>query len=159
MVQAYDALMASGNGMFGLGLPMGHDRSKIALLACLLSAVGAVGAPLWTAEAEHLAAVKAAVKSSAPALCQGCDLRGVNLSANDLQDADFSHADLANADLSGANLRGADLSGSSMIGANLISTDLTDADLTGANLSRAFIRATRFCGTTMPDGRVDDSGC
>lgn len=113
----------------------------------------------WAADAEQLGQVRAAIEANGPAICRACDLRGANLSAADLSGADFAAADLTNADLSGARLAGANLTEASLIGANLISADLTDADLTGANLSRAFIRATRFCGTVMPDGRRDDSGC
>lgn len=128
-------------------------RAVFAAVLCV------IGAPALSADPEHVDAVLAAAESGVPAACRECDLRGANLSALDLSGADLAGADFANADLSGADLTGANLSGSSLIGVNLISTDLTDADLTDANLSRAFIRATRFCGTTLPEGRIDDSGC
>ena len=129
---------------------------KMALIA---TAVLAFGASVWAAETDHLDAVKAALDGKQTVSCRGCDLSGANLSLADLAGADLENANLANADLSGARLVGAKLAGSSLIGANLISTDLSDADLSDANLTRAFIRATRFCDTVMPDGRIDNSGC
>lgn len=119
----------------------------------------AFGTSAWAADAKRLDAVFAALNDGVAVSCPDCDLSGADLSLANLAGADLEDANLDNADLSGADLSSANLMGSSLIGANLISTDFTGADLTGANLSRAFIRATRFCGTVMPDGRRDDSGC
>jgi uncharacterized protein YjbI with pentapeptide repeats len=118
-----------------------------------------IGASAWAADTDRLDAVRAALAGGETVTCQGCNLSGANLSLADLSGADFEGANLANSDLSGASLVGANLSNTRLIGANLISADLTNADLSGANLARAFIRATRFCATVMPDGRRDDSGC
>ena len=58
-------------------------------------------------------------------------------------------------DLSGADLWGEDLSGADLTEAHhLYGANLTGADLTDANLIRAI-----FCGTTMQDGTMDNSGC
>ena len=64
-------------------------------------------------------------------------------------DANLTNANLTNANLINANLYGADLSGARLGGAILV-----DANLTKANLTNAY-----FCGTTMPDGRTNNSNC
>jgi hypothetical protein len=67
--------------------------------------------------------------------CAGCIARGISL---------------IGADASGANFRGANLSNACLVGA-----DLTDATFNAAtNLGGAI-----FCRTTMPNGRVNNSGC
>ena len=47
-----------------------------------------------------------------------------------------------------------DLTGADLTGADLTGADLTGADLTGVNLDSAI-----FCNTTMPDKRINNSGC
>ena len=71
--------------------------------------------------------------------CRFCDLTNANLEAMDLHGADLYYANLIGANLSGSNLSSANLDGTS---------------LTNANLIRAI-----FCGTTMQDGTMDNSGC
>ena len=67
--------------------------------------------------------------------CTGCNAGGINLTG---------------ADASGANFRGANLGNACLIGA-----DLTNASFNGStNLGGAI-----FCRTTMPNGRVNNSGC
>ena len=119
----------------------------------------AIGAGALAADGDAFDAVRRVLDDGGTVACQSCDLSGANLSLADLSGADLAGANLSNTDLSGANLVGANLANANLIGANLISADLTEADLSGANLSRAFIRATRICGTVMPDGRRDESGC
>lgn len=73
------------------------------------------------------------------ALFRGLDARGANL----------SQSNFTAANLEGADLRSANLSGSCFIVANL----------RGARLSAANRHNAVFCGTIMPDGSVDNSGC
>ena len=40
-----------------------------------------------------------------------------------------------------------------------IVTDLSGANLTGANLTEVNLDGVVLCNTTMPDGRVNNSGC
>ena len=44
-------------------------------------------------------------------------------------------------------------------GANLTGANLTGANLTGANLTEVNLDGVVLCNTTMPDGRVNNSGC
>jgi hypothetical protein len=64
--------------------------------------------------------------------------------------ANLSQSNFYNADLTGADLRGANLSGGCFINANLTEAKLGNS----VNLDRAI-----FCRTTMPDGKIDNSGC
>ena len=137
----------------------GEKETVKAILAACAAPALIIGAGAWAADADRLNAVSVALAGGETIVCPECDLSGANLSLADLSDADLRGANLANTDLSGASLVGANLANARLIGANLISADLTSANLSGANLSRAFIRATRFCATVMPDGRRDDSGC
>ncbi len=77
-------------------------------------------------------------------ICRRCNLQGANLQG----------VDLKGANLGGANLRNADLSL-----ANLEQSNLGAADLRGANLERTFMNEAILCNTTMPDGRIEYSGC
>jgi hypothetical protein len=81
----------------------------------------------------------------------GCDFSHSTLFQNtDVRGANLSHSSFFRADLRGADLRGANLSGSCLVG----------ADLTGAKLGNAVnLGGAIFCFTTMPDGRIDTSGC
>jgi hypothetical protein len=84
----------------------------------------------------------------------GADLYGADLRHTDLRDADLSNAVLANVDLTAARLDRANLTGAKLQSANLTNTNLINATLRNGQLSTALI-----CGTTMPDGSVDKSGC
>lgn len=64
-----------------------------------------------------------------------------------------------NANLSGANLTDANLTKTTLTKANLFDANLTGANLTGANLNGAYLNGTVFCGTKMPDGSINNSGC
>ena len=81
--------------------------------------------------------------------CPNCDLSRANLKGADLVGTYLAGADLRNADLRGANLQEAKLQG-----ANLVVTYLAGAKLWKANLEGAIL-----CNTTMPDGRIEYSGC
>lgn len=82
-----------------------------------------------------------------------------------LRDCDFAgSAILANSDcqgciLSGANLAGAILSGANLQGAILADACLVNADLTDANVAGVHFDKTIICGTAMPDGSINNSGC
>ncbi|VXD12338.1 Pentapeptide repeat protein [Planktothrix serta PCC 8927] len=115
--------------------------------------------------------------------CQGCDLRGANLSGAhligvDLRDANLAGANLANANLEGADLKGANLTAANLEGAflnqvefnhaNLTAANLTDANLVqaqldGANLLNADLTGSEFAIPTvqtaeLPKGSADDLG-
>ena len=70
-------------------------------------------------------------------LCQGCDLRGANLSGAHLIGVDLRDANLAGANLEGANLEGADLTGANLNQANLEGAFLNQAEFNDANLTNA----------------------
>ncbi len=109
--------------------------------------------------------------------CPGADLRGADLHGLDLLDAHLSGANLEYANVSGAKLRFADLTDAKLLRANLSGTDfraadfhranLAYADFHGANLDHADLSDARgfgpagakLCGTVMPNGRTDDTGC
>lgn len=116
-------------------------------------------------------------------LCQGCDLRGANLSGAHLIGVDLRDANLAGANLEGANLEGADLTGANLneanlegaflnqaefnnanlIGANLTEANLVQAQLDGANLANANLTGTDFGiqsveNAQLPKGSADDIG-
>jgi uncharacterized protein YjbI with pentapeptide repeats/beta-lactamase regulating signal transducer with metallopeptidase domain len=66
--------------------------------------------------------------------CNGCDLRGLDLRAQDLHGirlagADLRQADLRGADLSGAHLQAVDLRGANMTNVNLDRAELLDCDV------------------------------
>ena len=69
--------------------------------------------------------------------CQGCDLRGANLSGAHLIGVDLRDANLAGANLANINLEGADLKGANLTSANLEGAflNLLNADLTGSEFA------------------------
>ena len=81
------------------------------------------------------------------------DLKKLKATGNCVQ-CDLSGADLWSEDLSGADLTQANLTKTSLKRVNLTDANLTGTNLTDANLIRAI-----FCGTTMQDGTMDNSGC
>ena len=71
---------------------------------------------------------------------------------------------LEGADLEGANLEGANLQKAHLEGANLSYVNLQRANLDGASLiyskvNKTLFGGSRLCNTTMPDGRIEYSGC
>ncbi len=116
-----------------------------------------------------------------PAMFQGANLAGLDLSHRylgraDMRDAQLSRANffmadlsgacladanLSEADLAGANLAHADLRGATLTGANLLVTDMNDAILTGAdllgvrNLTTQQIYTTIYDSTTQLDEKID----
>ncbi len=94
------------------------------------------------------------------------DMRNAQLSRTnffmaDLSGACLADADLSDADLSGANLSNADLRGAIVTGANLLVTDLNNAILTGTNLYGARNLTTQqvytaiYDSTTQLDAEID----
>lgn len=120
---------------------------------------------------------------------RGADLSDANLTNTNLINADLRRADLSGANLTKANLRHADLRGAILDGANLGRANLGRArledaslvlaqaqradlsrprarglDLSGANLEDAKVGSqvlaqAILCGTTRPNGRIDNSDC
>lgn len=70
-------------------------------------------------------------------VCEGCDLRQVDLRNEDLREVNLRGAKLTNADLRGADLTNADLRGANLANADLRGANLTNTDLRGANLTNA----------------------
>ncbi len=85
--------------------------------------------------------------------CEGCNLRGANLSSENLSGANLSKADLRGANLSGANLSGAKLGDAVLSNANLSGVNLTDANLAGAPIFE-----TNLSGATWIDGKKCKEG-
>ncbi len=97
-------------------------------------------------------------------VCVDCDLSGVDLTNSFLAGAtlfrsNLSGANLTNADLFGADLTDVNLTGANLSGANLGNSRLVDANLTDADISGAVFDSAIICKTTMPDGKIDNSGC
>ena len=116
-----------------------------------------------------------------PAMLQGANLAGHDLSHRylgradmrnaqlsrtnffmaDLSGACLADADLSEADLSGANLANADLRGATLTGANLLVADLNNAILTSAklygarNLTTQQVYSTIYDSTTQLDADID----
>jgi hypothetical protein len=91
----------------------------------------------------------------------GQDHNGSTFRGIDGREANFNQTDnhgsvFAEACLQGASFRRANLAGSTWGGACLFGADFTAADL--GNESAVFAGAL-FCGTTMPDGSVNDRDC
>lgn len=102
-------------------------------------------------QAQNPAHVQQLIETGA---CQGCDLRGADLSKHhligaDLRDADLSGANLAYTNLEGADLKGANLTEANLQGAFLNSAELENADLTQANLTDANLIQARLQGTQL----------
>jgi len=105
----------------------------------------------------------------------GADLSGTKLVGADLAGSSLEHTVMSRADLSSANLSDSDMHSTNLEGANLTSADLrgsrvgymrvAGARLDGANLLGALgleaaqLAGAILCKTTLPEGRVDDSGC
>ncbi|HAN73398.1 MAG TPA: pentapeptide repeat-containing protein [Planktothrix sp. UBA10369] len=86
--------------------------------------------------------------------CQGCDLRGANLSGAhligvDLRNANLAGANLANINLEGADLKGANLTSANLEGAFLNQTEFNDANLSGANLTNANLVQAQLDGANL----------
>ena len=76
-----------------------------------------------------------------------------------VQGANFEKADLSIALMDYANFTGANFKGATLDGAKLNFSDLTNANLTGASTRKTVLRGVIFCNTTMPDGKINNSGC
>ncbi|OIP70636.1 MAG: hypothetical protein AUK43_08690 [Oscillatoriales cyanobacterium CG2_30_40_61] len=86
--------------------------------------------------------------------CQGCDLRGANLSGThligvDLRDANLTGANLTNINLEGADLTGANLTSANLEGAFLNQTEFNHANLTNANLTDANLVQAQLEGANL----------
>lgn len=86
--------------------------------------------------------------------CQGCDLRGANLSGAhligvDLRNANLAGANLANVNLEGADLKGANLTSANLEGAFLNQTEFNHANLSGANLTNANLVQAQLEGANL----------
>lgn len=89
-----------------------------------------------------------------PAMLQGANLAGLDLSHRylgraDLRNAQLSRTNLFLADLSGACLADADLSEADLTGANVANADLRGAILTGANLQVADLNNAILTGANL----------
>jgi hypothetical protein len=97
--------------------------------------------------------------------CVGADLSEGYMARENLTGADLTRANLTRANLSGANLTLTRLNQAVLVEANLRGATLGGTDLRGANLRGAdwdearFTIETKFCNTTMPNGRINDSNC
>ncbi len=86
--------------------------------------------------------------------------KNTNVSRCDLSRyASFPSQDSAGSNLSRANLSGVSARGVDFARANLSGACLVDADFTGANFKNANLANAIFCRTSMPDGRIENSGC
>jgi hypothetical protein len=87
--------------------------------------------------------------------------KGTNTSRCDFAFSTVLHnKDVRGANLSQSNFVGADLRGADLRGTNLSGSCFVSADLTGARLGASVnLHDAIFCNTTLPDGRIDNSGC
>ncbi len=148
---------------------LGRNTRRLSVAAAMIIALGVSGALAFDpSDLEKLKATNSCVK---------CDLRGADLYADvyvDMTNAILTGADLTNANLALMVLRRVDLTGAILTGADLTKAYLKDADLTGAdltnvnlkdsiltdaNLTNAKLGGAILCGTIMPDGQLDNSGC
>jgi uncharacterized protein YjbI with pentapeptide repeats len=86
-------------------------------------------------------------------------IQPTNLQSANLRGADLSNTNLAKASAARAYLREANLTKANLSGADLSRANLQDADLTHATLDGARLEGAKFCGTIMPDGSTNNSGC
>lgn len=103
---------------------------------------------------EHLEQLMKSVESGEPVMCDKCNLSYANLSELDLTGASMNGAYLY-----GAKLRGTVLRDAKLDRADFTRSDLEGADFTGATMSEIRATSTKWCGTTMPDGTMNDSRC
>ncbi len=89
------------------------------------------------------------------------DLSNANLTNANLTGTGLIFADLTNVNLTGANLTDADLSGATLDGANLTNANLSRAKLGDESvfIPQVKIAKTILCNTTLPDLKIDNSGC
>lgn len=87
------------------------------------------------------------------------DLNGTNLSQALLHRANLRYASLHKSNLSAANLTAASMEQTVLTGANLSHANLKNASLEGASVTDVVWTHAYLCGTTMPDGTVDNSSC
>lgn len=132
---------------------------KVKRLQILAAATGMalVFGSATTAQAfiqEHYDKILKAIENGEPVECDGCNLSYANLS-----DMDLTGATLNGAYLYGARLRGTILRDAQLDRADFTRVDLEGADLTGASMSEIRAVSAKWCGTTMPDGTVNDSRC
>ena len=66
---------------------------------------------------------------------------------------------LHGADLTGANLEGANLEGANLSYVNLQRANLDGRSLIYSKVNKTLFGGCRLCNTTMPDGRIEYSGC
>jgi hypothetical protein len=89
----------------------------------------------------------------------GANLEGADLSTSDLRKVDFTGANLIDATVSESDLTDADLTGADLTGAKLKNANLTRTDFTGATVSTGQLASAYMCGTIMPNGGKNNSGC
>ena len=129
---------------------------KLGILAAA-AGIGVIAASASPASAfieEHLVQLKQSVEAGEPVICDRC-----NLSYADLSELDLTGASLNGAYLYGAKLRGTVLRDAKLDRADFTRSDLEGADFTGATMSEIRAVSAKWCGTTMPDGTMNDSRC
>jgi hypothetical protein len=87
------------------------------------------------------------------------NLEVANLEMANLLGANLKKANLWSANLKKADLRYANLGEARLWNANLGGADLSNANLKGADLKGAYLNGAKFCKTTMPDGKKNNTGC
>ncbi|ERT07523.1 pentapeptide repeats family protein [Lyngbya aestuarii BL J] len=123
------------------------SKTTLVIASSVLFSVGLSN----SAQAQNPAHIQQLVETGT---CQGCDLRGVDLSKRhligvDLRNADLSGANLAYTNLEGADLKGANLTEANLQGAFLNSAELNNANLFGANLTNANLIQAQLDGTNL----------
>lgn len=89
----------------------------------------------------------------------GANLEGANLHASDLREVDLTGANLTDTDIGDSDLTEAKLVGADLTGAKLKDANLSRTDFTGATVSNGQLMAAYLCGTIMPNGSKNNSGC
>ena len=87
------------------------------------------------------------------------NLTQANLSYSLVRNARLPEVILTNANLQNASFNTDDFSHADLYGANLTGVRFDDSNLSDANLADAVMDGTKFCNTTMPDGKVNNAGC